>query len=56
MERRTDTHLTHYDRTETHKGVLNQQRHTADDLVLKMQYNDYTKKHRHKYHYYARRV
>jgi nucleotide-binding universal stress UspA family protein len=34
MERRTDTHLTHYDRTETHKGVLNQQRHTADDLVF----------------------
>ena len=34
MERRTDTHLTHYDRTETHNDVLNQQRQTADDLVF----------------------
>ena len=35
MERRTDTHLTHYNRTETHHDVLNQQRQTADDLIFK---------------------
>jgi nucleotide-binding universal stress UspA family protein len=34
MELRTDTHLTHYDRTETHQDVLNQQRQTADDLIF----------------------
>lgn len=34
MERLTDTHLTHYNRTETHHDVLNQRRHTADDLVF----------------------
>lgn len=34
MERRTDTHLTHYNRTETHHDVLNQQRQTADDLIF----------------------
>jgi nucleotide-binding universal stress UspA family protein len=34
MERRTDTHLTHYNRTETQQDVLNQQRQTADDLIF----------------------
>lgn len=34
MERRTDTHLTHYNRTETHQDVLNQQRKTADNLIF----------------------
>jgi nucleotide-binding universal stress UspA family protein len=34
MERHTDTHLTHYNRTETQQDVLNQQRQTADDLIF----------------------
>lgn len=34
MERRTDTHLTHYNRTETHQDILHQQRQTADDLIF----------------------
>lgn len=34
MERRTDTHLTHYNRSETHQDVVNQQRQTADDLIF----------------------
>ena len=34
MEIRTDTHRTHYNRTETQQDVLNQQRQTADDLIF----------------------
>lgn len=34
MEKRTDTHLTHYDRAETQQDVLNQRRQTADDLIF----------------------
>lgn len=34
MEHLTDTHITHYNRTETHQDLLNQQRQTADDLIF----------------------
>jgi nucleotide-binding universal stress UspA family protein len=34
MKRQTDTHRTHYDRTETEHELVNQHRKTADDIVF----------------------
>ena len=34
MEHLTDTHITHYNRTETHQDLVNRQKQTADDLIF----------------------